>query len=492
MKLYIDIGIAQSRLLLMEDGVPVDIYINDHTLKNTSGNIYKGRVENVASSLKCAFVNIGEDKNGLLHFSECSNMPKKGDELLVQVTREGVGDKGPRLTENLSIPSKNMVLLINDSDINISKKIQNKKVRNNLFNIGKTLLKEEDGFGVIFRTSCQNLAENDIEEEFKDLLKLSKNILSKWKFIKGSVKVYDGADFIDHIKREYISPKITDIYINSLAEIGVIMEYIIDYGYDCNIHNITETRKEMNIIQKTINKALEDKIETSSGNIIIDEAEAFSIIDVNYNKIEGDTSKDKGPLKGNLDCCRAVATAIKLKNLSGIILVDFVNMEAEEDNNRVIDRLTSEFFKNNVKATIHGFTKLSLLEITRAKKALSLQRLVYKDRHKSVLRGEYYLKNLEDNVVELNSKSPQKDFTVYVSDDIFSCSQGVDFEREMLRIHNIKITLKCKKDITGYIIDNNHNSGFARVSIGSKNILGSVLELKEDGDNIYIKLHKNQ
>ncbi|MEG0642125.1 MAG: ribonuclease E/G [Clostridium sp.] len=490
MEIYIDMGISQSRGILIKDNKPLSIYIQDFSIMNISGNIYKGRVENIVESLGCAFVNIGEDKCGMLHTIDATSVLKKGDEILVQVTREPSGDKGARLSMHLSIPSANTVLLVGSKDINISRKIINPKKRKELFNLGKELTQSDNELGIIFRTQCEGLEYEEINDEYNIIKNIYIEIEKTWKYIKGNALLFESSGFLNYIKREYINPSIKKIYINREDKSQIIREYIKSKGFNIEVSSIEEAAKRVDFTKGIIDLFLKREFNTDNGDIIVDEAEAFTIIDVNYKFSDRVNILEESILSGNLSVCNKIAQVISLKCISGIILIDFVNMKHTDSRKAVIDEIENCFKTYNIKAKIHGFTRLGILEISRAKKSMSLRDAVYDKGN--TLRPLYLIKALENEMLSNFYKCSKSDVLVYTSEEIYDEIERISFIESMKDIYNINVKIEKIKDFRGYYIQHDTNENFARISIGKRSYVGNVEMLIQDDLSLTIKILKQK
>lgn len=485
MDLILDIGISQNRCVLLNNGKVTNIYVEDCDNVGIAGNIYKGRVENIEKSLNCAFVNIGEKKCGIIHFEDCLHEIKKGDEILVQVTREPSRDKGPRLSMKISISSKNIVLLANSNDINISKKITDKSKRNKLFNLGKTIT--EKNIGIIFRTECENILNDEILKEYQKTKDIWNNISNKWQYMKGEGVLYTSSGFINYVKREFINHSIKKIYVNREEVKQDILSYINESKLNINISTPLEGIEKLNFLRNSIEEALGRKFLTDfGGNIIVDEAEALNVIDVNSSSLNTKSGEDFEKI--NINAIDEISRVILLKNLSGIILIDFINMKKESSKKVVKDKIEESFLNYNIKAKVHDFTKLGILEISRAKKQKSLKDVVCPNGFDKSLA--YILKNLENDLVILLNKKGKDFLNVNVSYDLYDFIEKVNFIEEMKKIYKIKINIEKLRDFKDYYISEGKESTFARISIGSKTVVGKIESILDEEKLLSIKINK--
>lgn len=491
MNLFIDIGVSQSRGLIIDGNNPRSIYLEDYAIKNISGNIYKGRVENITNSLGCAFVNIGEEKDGMLHLDDCTSSIKKGDEILVQVIREPSGSKGARLTMNLSIPSRNSVLLVGSDEINISRKINNSNRRSELFKLGKSLTLNEEKLGIIFRTSCEGISDEEITKEFTYIKSVWDKIKKTWTYIKGESLLFEASSFLSYIKREYINSSINKIYVNRKESREEILGFIKEDNLNIEVSSIEECIERLNLLKESIKYATSRKFNTSSGaNIIVDETEALTIIDVNSAALSSNKGHEESSLNVNLDAIEKISQILSFRSSSGIILIDFINMKEESSMEKVESEVIKSFNEYNIKAKVHGFTKLGILEISRAKKTKPLNDFLYLREEEKVESPLFSLKNLENDLLINLYKKTRSSFKVNVSDLIYNAMEKTSFINSMKNIYSIVVEPTLIKDFKGYYILENNESSFARLSIGKRNYIGKVDEFIEDETSLSLKIRK--
>lgn len=489
MDLLIDIGISQNRLVVLDKNKPKKIFLEDCNSKSISGNIYKGKVKSMINSLDCAFVDIGERKKGLLHFTDCIKPIKLGDEVLVQVIREPIGEKGARLSMDISLSSKNIVLLINSNEINISRKITDKSRRKELLDLSKKIVK--DNLGIIFRTQSEFLLEEDIISEYNHIKKVWENIISTWKYVKGEKALYKINDFLDNIKKEYINNNIEKIYINRENEKKNILEYINENNYNIELKSIEESVSRNKDIVNFIKGTLNRKFETEKGsNIVVDETEALTVIDVNSSSLKEESNIEKNSLCVNLASISKISEVIALRNLSGIIFIDFINMKSKDSRVEVINSLEESFLEFNIKAKIHKFTTLGILEISKAKKGKRLKDHIYIDNEQTIENPLYIIKNLENDILGMLYQNNKSSFDVNIGENIYNEINNISFIKNMLTIYGVKLKTNVISEINGYNILERDKSNFARISIGDRKIFGEIEDFSEDEKLIHLKVKK--
>ena len=364
---------------VVQDGELVELYNEKNTEKRLEGNIYLGKIKNIIPGMQSAFIDIGEEKNALVHIKDiipkASNVTgnvyedtskydiakivKPGDEILVQVKRDCNEQKGPRVTKDIKINGKLVILMPYSNFITISQKVQNEDEIKRLKEIAKKELPE--GFGVIIRTAAEGKSEEEISSEIHLLLNFWNNLLKRANEIKNKnlapVKIYDNDGILGKI--------ITDLAENNLENI---------YTNDKEVVEHFEAMKDKVIVQKDVldkfevkNKMnLERKIWLSCGGFItIDKTEALTAIDVNSGKFTGNKNLERTVLKVNREATKEIAKQIRLRDIGGIIIIDYIDMEEEKDKEEIRNYIIECFKQDRSKVQVLEFTKLGLLEITR-------------------------------------------------------------------------------------------------------------------------------
>jgi ribonuclease G len=496
-EILIDRGITQSRLAVYEDGKMIDLYIENHGDTNITGNIYKARVENVVQGLNAVFVNIGTNKNAILHFDDLDNEQdiKRGKEILVQVIREPIKDKGARVSSKISVPGKYIVLLPNTDYRGISQKISDEATRKKMLDIAIRM--HDKGFGFIIRTEALSTTEEELVNEYLYLKEMWTNIQQRIDYVRAPQIVFNARDFYTFILREYLKNDIVKIFVNRKE----------DEQYLGSVVNNLEPKQKNNIIYDEYNfsrvNALEQEIINltenrislpSGGYLIIDQAEAFTIIDVNTGSFIANENLEETVLKTNIEACNEIFRIIKLKNLSGIILIDFIDMEKSESKERIINIMKVCFKKDKVSNRIYDFTTLGILEMSRAKKGKRLSELIYINDALHIIDSSYCLKKIENTCVRLSKHYNKKEFSIIVSPYIMNDIKGVfqNFINEMKLIYNIKVAFTASNLVDSYYIeDGKEDPEVVKIELRDRVISGKVVKLEEDNNgNVRLEIKR--
>lgn len=381
-------------VLLLEDGKIVEKYDESESNKILEGNIYCGIVKNVLPGMQSAFVDIGEDKNAFLHIkdvipkvsNETGNKKedfskykikdyiKQGMPILVQIKKDEEAQKGARISTHISLTGRFCVLMVDVNFITISQKIENSEERKRLRKIASEILnKQEKKFGVIIRTASEGKKKEEIEEDLEKLITLWNQIKESYdtaKKQKVPQLICQNYDVVSKFLTGVMDTGIAKITINSKTSYQEIEKYLKSIGKDEIQLEYKENLNNIYDIDNQIEKMERRKVWLDCGGFItIDKTEALTAIDVNSGKFTGkkNSSKENTVVKVNEEATIEIAKQLRLRNISGIIVIDYIDMENDQDRNEIIKLLEKEIKKDRSKTQIIGFTKLDLLEMTRKK-----------------------------------------------------------------------------------------------------------------------------
>lgn len=364
---------------LVENEELVELYEEDENNKSIEGNIYIGKVQNVITGLQSAFINIGEKRNAFIHVKDVlpkvdvtkqnktenlsiNKIIKSGMPIIVEVKKEAVDKKGPRLSTHITLTSRLIVYMPNSGFITISQKIENEKERERLKAIVSKYL--PSGTGAIIRTSAENKSEEDIKKDID-------YITQKWNEIK-SINVHEIPQLI-YDKGGIIRKTIVDLADTNLDRI--VVEDPQDIELIDNIKNEIDSKLKVECdkdilqkynLEKQINSTYNRKIWLKSGGFInIDKTEALVAIDVNSGKYIGKGNVEQTITAVNLEAVYEIAKQMRLRDISGIIVVDFIDMLEQKDKDLIVSEMKKAIRKDRSKVQVEDFTKLNLMEITR-------------------------------------------------------------------------------------------------------------------------------
>ena len=380
-----DITATTARTALVVDRKLVEVLIDNSANKTAIGDIYVGKVENIFNQF--AFVNIGGSKKAFLSLNDIReriiyeeiNGERKlnlkiGQQLLVQVLKDSSGEKGANVTTELSFSGRYVVLIKIKSDekgtVFISKKIESGEERGRLSDLALGLLPE--GYNMIMRTSCFMVSEDNIREEIKNLIDISGSVISKSAYIKPPVVIYSESDIYTNSLKSFLKEDIDNIIVNSSHEFENIKDLVESYfrndGPEVKLYEGSLNIFDEYEVELQIEKALSKKVWLKSGGfIIIEETEACVVIDVNTGKLTSKKNKDSIIFKNNMEAATEIIKQLRLRNLSGIIIIDFIDMDNENDKENLMAHLQDKIKEDRIAINIVGMTSLGLVQLTRKK-----------------------------------------------------------------------------------------------------------------------------
>ena len=384
-KIIINYDPKQTRVALLEDGKVVEIYFERPLHQRLVGNIYKGVVENVLPGMQAAFVNIGEERNAFYYVDE---VPQPGgeeanegklpiqrllrvkDEVLVQVMKESFGSKGARLTGHVTLPGRYLVLMPGFNYVGVSRRIVSQEER-------ERLKKEMEGLhpsnmGVIVRTAAEGADTDSLKNDLQNLLQIWQKINNLFPKVKAPALLYRDPALIYRIVRDLFNDHVIQLIIDNEEQYNKIMEHL-----DCFSPHLKERMVYYDKRQPIFEHfAIEEEIERSlsrmvwlkcGGYLVFDETEALTAIDVNTGKYTGKSNLEETILKTNLEAVEEVARQIRLRDIGGIIIIDFIDMHLPENRQLVLEKLKQEMNKDRTKSQVLGITSLGLVEVSRKK-----------------------------------------------------------------------------------------------------------------------------
>lgn len=384
-QILIDVEENMSNVSLIEDGRLNEFYIEYKQSNRLTGNIYKGKVVNVLQGLQTAFVNIGLTRNGFLYVGETLDdrpdlkksgiIPeqlniKEGDYCMVQVTKEEIGLKGARLSLNISIPGRYVVYLPNIDFVGISNKITDPEMREKLTKILEK--NKPKGGGLIARTICLDAKKSDILAEIKRMQVLYENVQSNYDSADKVELVHTEGDLIFRTVRDMLSTDVEAIICNDYQTVQGLKIGLKSLKSDF-YNKVQYYESEYDIwdifgIAAQVDKLLDRKVMLpSGGSLVIDHTEALTVIDVNTGKFVGSFNHEETVFATNIEAAREIARQIRLRNIGGIVVVDFIDMLDDAHKTAVVEALRMEALHDRTKTRVQDMSSLGLVEITRKK-----------------------------------------------------------------------------------------------------------------------------
>lgn len=398
----------QDRIALIEDGELAQLFIETEENQRTVGNIYVAQVHKVMSGIRAAFIDMGTPKDAFLHFSDAgdhldeyitmlngpnaippqarkdvsnkeslSNYDKQllagkvlktGQKLLVQIVKEPIGSKGPRVSTDITIAGRFLVLIPMGDYIAISKKISNYKERRRLKGVLSKMM--PDGFGVIVRTVAQDQDNAAIEDDLRSVLLKWEKMLDKLETAKPPALLHRDLDMTESLIRDLFAKSYDRVLIDDPKMYRQIKSYVAQIAPDM-VPNVQLYKGKEHIfdyakISEDVNSIFSPRVRMKSGGyLIFEQTEAMYVVDVNSGPYAAKARQEDNSLKTNLDAAREIAKQLRLRDIGGIIVVDFIDLKEEKNKKKIFDELKKEFRKDPAKTNLLGMSDFGLVQITR-------------------------------------------------------------------------------------------------------------------------------
>jgi ribonuclease E len=351
------------------------------------GDVYLSSVENILPSIDAAFVDVGVDKMGFLHAQDVMGKGALRDKLspkqklVVQVVKEPTGHKGPRVTTEVSLPGRFLVLIPNETGINVSKKITAQKERARLKSI-VSLLKPV-GVGIIVRTEAENQSESEIQEDLEILLEKWNNIVTSADTVTAPNLLYRDQDLLYRVIREACTDDVTEIIVDTTFAFSRVQQLLQNWHMNKNIKVTTYKGTEPLLVAMDIHKEIKAALQTkvylpSGGYLYIQTTEALTVVDVNSGKFISSATQDETILKTNKEAVHEIARQLRLRNIGGMIIIDFIDMTTRVDKLALLEEFELAIEDDKSKPQIGQISDLGLVELTRHRQGQSLSEIFTK------------------------------------------------------------------------------------------------------------------
>lgn len=399
-EILVNIGPTETRVALVDNGVLQEVYIERSHNKSFVGNIYKGKVLRVLPGMQAAFVDIGLERAGFIHVADITplnnegleqksngdedvrNLLRDGQELLVQVIKDPISTKGARLTTHLSVSARYLVFMPNSDHIGISNRIEDEEERERLRGLVETLIEEccppdEKSGGFIVRTAAEGASLEELRADVPFVYRLWRDLKERNKQSQAPAMVFEDLPLFMRTVRDIIRANIEKVRIDSRESFARMEKFAGHYAPELGdrIEHYPGERPlfELHGVEEEIQKALDKKVPLKSGGyLIIEQTEAMSTIDVNTGGFVGHRNLEETIFKTNLEAAMAIARQLRLRNLGGIIIIDFIDMKDAEHQRQVLRALEKSLEKDRAKTSINGVSDLGLVEMTRKRTRESL------------------------------------------------------------------------------------------------------------------------
>ncbi len=385
-KILINSNHLERRIAILENNNLVEYYVEKTGDNQLVGNIYKGKVSKILPGMQAAFVDIGLGKAGFLYVGDISSyhlfqdepppknlhiedILKQGQDILVQIAKEPIGSKGVRLTSNITIPGKYIVLLPTLRHTGISKKITSQEERERLKEY-LTKFNELHEVGFIARTASEGVNFEALEEDKDFLIKIWEKIKKKYNSSKAPKLLYKELGLMFRIIRDFYSVEVDEIIINNKKDFEELKKFVDNYlpKFKKKIIYYEEGEPifEKFNVEHDISKIFKRKIWLRSGGYItIDKTEALTAIDVNTGRFVGEKELEDTVFQTNVEAAKEIAYQIRLRNIGGLIVIDFIDMNKKEDREKLYEILENEFKRDRSKVKIQKVSELGIIEMTR-------------------------------------------------------------------------------------------------------------------------------
>jgi len=384
-KIIVNYEHKETRVALLEDGRVAEVYVERPMQQRMIGNIYKGLVENVLPGMQAAFVNIGEERNAFLYVDDIpqprgedssgERMPIQrllhvGEEILVQILKEPFGSKGARLTGNITLPGRYLVLMPGLNYVGVSRRINSQEERERLKKEMEGL--KPAGVGVIVRTAAEGIDGESLRNDLQFLLQLWETTKTLYSREKSPALLYRDVALIYRIIRDLFNDRVSQFLIDNEQEYVKVQE-ILDLLSPHLKNKVFYYRSKEPIFERF---CIEEEIERSlnrmvwlrcGGYLVFDETEALTVIDVNTGKHTGKVNLEETIFKTNMEAAVEIARQIRIRDIGGIIIVDLIDMSSQSHRQKVLECLREEMSRDRTKSQVLGITNLGLVEISRKK-----------------------------------------------------------------------------------------------------------------------------
>ena len=385
-----------TRIALLENGKLVELFVERPDNERMVGDIYKGRVRKVVKGMQAAFIDIGFAQDAFLHFSDMGanvnqlfadtsddeddgkkgggndsepwELLRNGQEVVVQIVKEPISNKGPRVSTELTVPGRFLVLVPNQRRVGVSRKISSSRERRRLRQQVRKLLPK--GFGLIVRTVAEGKPSELIQQDLNKLLKNWREIEKKMETAQPSDLLFADLSMASSVIRDIFTADVKRVVVDSRKMHKEISQYLQDAGSELldRLEYFKSKKPIFDVfnIENEIQRSTEKKVWMDNGGyIIIEHTEALTVVDVNSGRYFGRKDHEKNSLKINLEAAREIARQLRLRDVGGLIVVDFIDMEEEHNKKKVQSELQKEFSRDRSVSKIEGMSRFGLVEMTR-------------------------------------------------------------------------------------------------------------------------------
>ena len=393
-QILVNVTPQETRVAVTEQGVVQELHVERRSARGLVGNVYLGTVARVLPGMQSAFIDIGLERAAFLHIADIWSARDKqdngkpierilsdGQTVLVQVIKDPIGSKGARLSTQISIAGRLLVYLPQEAHIGISQRIEDETERVLLKEKLQQLLPENESGGFIIRTVAEFASEKELKEDIDYLTRLWARIKEGSTTVPPSSLIHQDLNLALRVVRDFVNEKTERILVDSRETFQLMKEFAENYTHSALavLEPYTGDRPLFDLfgVEDEIERALARRVDLKSGGyLIIDQTEALTTVDVNTGGFVGVRSFDDTIFKTNLEAAQVIARQLRLRNLGGIIIVDFIDMDNEEPKEAVLAELKKNMSRDRTRLTLNGFTSLGLVEMTRKRTRESLAHIL--------------------------------------------------------------------------------------------------------------------
>ena len=444
-ELLINVTPSETRVALIENGSLQEVHVEREGRRGLVGNIYLGKIIRVLPGMQAAFVDINlgkaaflhasdinsklilkDDKNNNDHVPDIRSLVHEGQYIVVQVVKDPIGTKGARLTTDITVAARFLVLMPNASHAGISQRIEDPAERNRLKSIVTPYCGEDHGF--IVRTAAEGAGIEELQHDAEFLRRVWSKVIERKERKQTKDPIYQDLSLAFRMLRDFVGVSLERIRVDSKLTYEQLVEFTAEF-----VPNLTPVLEpypgerpifDLFDVESEIQRSLHRKIELKSGGyLIIDQTEAMTTIDINTGAFVGHRNLEETIFNTNIEATLAIARQLRLRNLGGIIIVDFIDMSDKDHQRRVLHSLDVAMSRDNVKYSLSGFSALGLVEMTRKRTRESLEHILCGECE--VCHGRGYVKTVETvcfeilrEIVRVNRAYDADKFIVYASSSV--------------------------------------------------------------------------
>jgi ribonuclease G len=388
-EILVNVTPQETRVAVIEHGVTHELHIERTSARGLVGNIYVGRVVRVLPGMQSAFIDVGGERAAFLHVADIwgsrnaaggtpiERLLSAGQNLVVQVVKDPLGTKGARLSTQISIAGRFLVYLPQESHIGISQRIEDEEERAHLREKLQQLLPPEEKGGFIIRTMAETASDPELKSDVEYLRKLWQGIRERSQTAPALTVLYQDLNLSMRVLRDFVHEDTARILIDSRETFTAMHKFAQEFTPNVaeRLEHYQGERPLFDLygVEDEIEKALARRVDLKSGGyLIIDQTEALTTVDVNTGGFVGGRNFDDTIFKTNLEAAQVIARQLRMRNLGGIIIIDFIDMDSEEHRNAVLGEFRKALARDRTRMTVNGFTQLGLVEMTRKRTRESL------------------------------------------------------------------------------------------------------------------------